>query len=68
MSNGPGAAGDAAGDGPEDALKEIEWMQRMTAAIGRPVSFAMLQFDSRPDQWRELQEQAQQGPVQVPAD
>ncbi len=53
---GAGAAGDAAGDGPEDALKEIEWMERMTAEIGRPVSFAMLQFDSRPDQWRELLE------------
>jgi len=53
---GAGAAGDAAGDGPEDALKEIEWMERMTAAIGRPVSFAMLQFDSQPDQWRQLLE------------
>ena len=30
--------------------------KRMTAEIGRPVSFAMLQFDSRPDQWRELLE------------
>jgi len=51
---GAGAAGDAGGDGPDDALKEIDWMHRLSAEIGRPVSFAMLQPDSRPDQWREL--------------
>jgi N-acyl-D-aspartate/D-glutamate deacylase len=51
---GAGAAGDAGGDGPDDALKEIDWMRRLAAEIGRPVSFAMMQFDSRPDQWREL--------------
>ena len=51
---GAGAEGDAAGDGPDDALKEIDWMHRLSAEIGRPVSFAMLQFESRPDQWREL--------------
>jgi N-acyl-D-aspartate/D-glutamate deacylase len=49
-----GAAGDAAGDQQDDALKEIDWMHRLSAAIGRPVSFAMLQFDSQPNQWREL--------------
>ena len=51
---GAGAAGDVAGDGPEDALREIDWMHRLSAEIGRPVSFAMLQFDSQPNQWREL--------------
>jgi N-acyl-D-aspartate/D-glutamate deacylase len=51
---GAGTAGDGAGDGPDDALKEIEWMHRLSAEIGRPVSFAVLQFDSRPNQWREL--------------
>ena len=49
-----GAAGDLAGDEPEAALKEIDWMHRLSAKMGRPVSFAMLQFDSQPDQWREL--------------
>ncbi len=53
---GAGAAGDAGGDGPESALEEIEWMHRLSAEIRRPVSFAMLQFDSRPNQWRELLE------------
>ncbi len=51
---GAGAAGDMAGDPPDAALKEIDWMRRLAAEIRRPVSFAMLQFDSRPDQWREL--------------
>jgi N-acyl-D-aspartate/D-glutamate deacylase len=53
---GAGAGGDTAGDGPESALEEIDWMHRLSARIGRPVSFAMLQFDSRPNQWRELLE------------
>src|SRR5262245_63952855 len=51
---GAGAAGDMAGDGADDPLKEIDWMRRLSAEIRRPVSFAMIQFDSRPDQWREL--------------
>lgn len=53
---GAGAAGDVGGDGADDALKEIDWMHRLSVEIGRPVSFAVLQFDSRPDQWRELVE------------
>ncbi len=53
---GAGAAGDLAGDDIDSALKEIEWMQRLSAEIDRPISFAMLQFDSAPNQWRELVE------------
>ena len=51
---GAGAGGDTAGDAPDAALKEIDWMHRLSAEIGCPVSFAMLQFDSEPNQWREL--------------
>ena len=51
---GAGAAGDAAGDEIDSALKEIDWMERLSAEIDRPVSFAMLQFDNAPEQWREL--------------
>jgi N-acyl-D-aspartate/D-glutamate deacylase len=51
---GAGAGGDTPGDDPDAALQEIDWMHRLSAAMGRPVSFAVLQFDSRPDQWREL--------------
>ena len=51
---GAGAAGDTGGDEIDSALKEIEWMERLSKEIQRPVSFAMLQFDSAPNQWREL--------------
>jgi N-acyl-D-amino-acid deacylase len=53
---GAGAAGDVGGDAIDSALKEIDWMQRLSKEIERPVSFAMLQFDSAPNQWRELVE------------
>jgi N-acyl-D-amino-acid deacylase len=29
-------------------------MRRLSAAIGRPISFALLQVDAAPDQWREI--------------
>jgi len=51
---GAGAGGDAGRDDPDAALSEIDWMHRLSAEIGCPVSFAVLQFDSRPNQWREL--------------
>jgi len=51
---GAGAGGDAAADDPDDALREIDWMHRLSADMRRPVSFAVLQFASRPNQWREL--------------
>ena len=47
---GAGAAG-------EDIIapkQELEWMRRLSAEIGRPVTFAMLQVDAAPDLWREL--------------
>ena len=53
---GAGAAGDTGGDAIESALQEIQWMRRLSKEIQRPVSFAMLQFDSAPNQWRELVE------------
>ncbi len=49
-----GTGGEVTGDGIDDALTEIDWMHRLSAKIERPVSFALLQFDSRPDLWREL--------------
>ncbi|MEZ7979316.1 MAG: amidohydrolase family protein [Myxococcota bacterium] len=58
---GAGAAGDVGGDDIDSALKEIEWMERLSAEINRPVSFAMLQFDSAPNQWRELVEICHKG-------
>ncbi len=38
--------------------KEVDWMVRLSAAIGRPVSFALTQHDHAPDQWREMLDRA----------
>ncbi len=38
--------------------KEVDWMRRLSAAIRRPVTFAMVQVDSAPDLWRELMEES----------
>jgi N-acyl-D-aspartate/D-glutamate deacylase len=46
----------SAGEDVEDPKKEIDWMRRLSAAIGRPVTFAMLQVDPYPDLWSELLE------------
>ncbi|MBO2448232.1 amidohydrolase family protein [Actinomadura barringtoniae] len=46
----------AAGEDVNAPAKEIAWMRRLSKAIGRPVSFALLQIDSVPDLWRELLE------------
>jgi N-acyl-D-aspartate/D-glutamate deacylase len=34
--------------------REVDWMRRLSAAIGRPVSFALAQHNLAPDQWREI--------------
>ena len=34
--------------------REVDWMVRLSAAIGRPVSFALTQNNAEPDQWRRL--------------
>ena len=46
----------SAGEDIADPHKEIDWMRRLSAAIGRPVTFAMLQVDPAPELWRELLE------------
>ena len=53
---GAGAAGETGGDPAGAALQEIEWMRRLAKEIDRPVSFAMLQCDNAPNEWRELVE------------
>jgi N-acyl-D-amino-acid deacylase len=37
---------------PEDP--ELRWMERLSRETGRPVTFACLQNDAMPDQWRRL--------------
>lgn len=44
----------AAGEDIVGPAKEVEWMRRLAARIGRPVTFALLQVDADPELWREL--------------
>jgi N-acyl-D-aspartate/D-glutamate deacylase len=44
----------AAGEDVIQPTKEVAWMRRLSAAIGRPVTFALIQVDDAPDLWREL--------------
>jgi len=39
---------------PESSVAEVEWMQRLSAQTGLPVSFLILQTDGAPDLWRDL--------------
>jgi N-acyl-D-aspartate/D-glutamate deacylase len=34
--------------------REVDWMRRLSAAVGRPVSFALAQHNLAPDQWRDI--------------
>ena len=45
------------GTAGEDVIgpaKEVDWMRRLAATIGRPVTFALLQVDAAPELWRGL--------------
>jgi N-acyl-D-aspartate/D-glutamate deacylase len=48
------AAAGAAGEDIAAPLAELDWMRRLSAETGRPVTFAMVQVDAAPDLWREL--------------
>jgi len=50
-----------AGTAGEDIIapkREIDWMRRLSAAIHRPITFAMVQVDDDPDLWRELMDES----------
>ncbi len=50
-----------AGTAGEDILApklEVDWMRRLSAAIHRPVTFALVQVDEAPDLWRELMDES----------
>ena len=49
----------SAGEDVIGARKEMDWMRRLSAEIGRPVSFAMLQVDAEPTLWRDLLDEAE---------
>ena len=44
----------AAGEDTVNPIKEVDWMRRLSAKIGRPVTFALIQVDSAPGLWKEL--------------
>jgi N-acyl-D-amino-acid deacylase len=44
----------AAGEDVVNPLREVDWMRRLSAAIRRPVTFALIQVDSAPTLWRDL--------------
>jgi N-acyl-D-amino-acid deacylase len=49
------------GSAGEDIIgpaKEVDWMRRLSTAIGRPVTFALLQVDADPGLWRELMDES----------
>jgi len=50
------AAAGALGEDVAAPPKEMEWMRRLAAEIGRPVLFGLTQNNSAPDQWAEMLE------------
>lgn len=51
-------AGTVGEEGVIKPRKELDWMLRLSAEIGRPVTFAMVQIDQAPDLWREMLEES----------
>ncbi|MED5262434.1 MAG: amidohydrolase family protein [Myxococcota bacterium] len=50
----------AGADGQDlvNARKEVDWMRRLSAEIGRPVTFALVQNMTEPDLWREIMDES----------
>lgn len=38
--------------------KEMNWMRRLSAEVGCPVTFALLEVQAKPDLWREMMEES----------
>jgi N-acyl-D-aspartate/D-glutamate deacylase len=49
-----GVGGRMAGDAAGAARAEVAWMTRLSKAIGRPVTFLVMQLNDEPEAWREL--------------
>ncbi len=48
----------SAGEDIVGPRQEVDWMRRLSAAIHRPVTFALLQVDAAPGLWRELMDES----------
>jgi N-acyl-D-amino-acid deacylase len=46
------------------ADREMDWMRRLAAEIDRPVTFAMIQHDHDPDQWKRMLDLAHEAHAQ----
>ena len=46
------------GDDANAPELEIAWMRKLSSEIGRPVSFALTQYDNEPEAWREALERS----------
>src|SRR5881275_1424935 len=46
-------------DGPQrqNSVAELQWMEEVSRASGRPLTFAIMQSDRRPDLWSWVMEQ-----------
>ncbi|MCU1357889.1 MAG: sle [Acidimicrobiales bacterium] len=47
-----------AGEDVVAPMREVEWMRRLAKAVGRPVTFALLQVDPAPGLWREMMDES----------
>ena len=54
----------AAGEDITNPAVEVDWMRRLSAEIGRPVTFALIQVDAAPDLWRELMEASREAALE----
>jgi N-acyl-D-amino-acid deacylase len=54
----------AAGEDITNPAVEVAWMRRLSAQIGRPVTFALIQVDAAPDLWRELMEASREAALE----
>ena len=53
-----------AGEDLAAPAREADWMRRLSAAIGRPVTFALLQVSGAPELWRDLMAEAAEAAAQ----
>jgi N-acyl-D-aspartate/D-glutamate deacylase len=48
----------AGGEPMEDQFREVKWMRRLSAQVGRPITFGLFQNDHEPHLWREIVDMA----------
>jgi N-acyl-D-amino-acid deacylase len=46
------------GEGPLRVTAEVDWMRRLSAELGVPVSFSLLEVFAQPDLWRQMMDES----------